>query len=214
MVTDLDERLRDMKPYRLIGGILVSSLIACSGGGDHGHPMTGGSSGSNTGGAHTGGSSPTSGGASGMAGAMMSGGSSGSAGGEVPTGAHCTPGTPRPATQLIGYVVDHCSRESGLTGDFKNNLDIALPKPIGPGDTFAFSVNMNASEGDFEVYGATRECGDLGEKLGTAHAVGSSIICYDIKPTSGTYSHLIWIWRSVAEMKDIALCESGMCPAP
>jgi hypothetical protein len=102
---------------------------------------------------------------------------------------------------------------NGLTGHVSHLLDIELPKPIGPGDSFAFSVDMGAPEGDFEVYGATSKCGDVGEKLSTVHVLGDGIVCHAVAPTTDTYSHLIWVWRVAAEMKDVAMCESGTCPA-
>ena len=63
------------------------------------------------------------------------------------------------------------------------------------------------------MYGATRECGDVGEKLSTVHVKGNGILCHEVKPVTGTYSHMIWVWRVIAGMKDTAVCESGTCPA-
>ncbi len=216
-----------MNPLRLAAGILVVSMVACGGGDKNDGSTTSGGAGAATVGTPAGGSSVagstatagspaaggtnSAGGQSGSAGSSVAGG--GSAAGGMPTGAHCTPGTPQPAASFIGGIVDQCSSVSGLTGDFNHLIDIQLPNPIGPGDTFAFSVDMKAPEGDFEVYGTTRECGDVGEKLSTVHVLGNGIICHAVKPVTGTYSHLIWVWRVRGEMLMVAMCESGTCPA-
>lgn len=47
----------------------------------------------------------------------------------------------------------------------------------------------------------------------SVHVTGNGIICHEVKPVTGTYSHMIWVWRVAAEMKDTVICESGTCPA-
>jgi hypothetical protein len=203
-----------MNASRLVASILAVSMVACGGDGGDSN-AAGGSSGHAAGGSSAGSSSIS--GSTSMAGTTTSGGSTGSAGntsgGSAPSGQHCAPGTPQPAYNFFGGIVDQCPSVNGLTGNVNHILDIELPKPIGPGDTFAFSVNMKAPEGDFEVYGTTRECGDVAEKLSAVHVLGNGIICHAAKPVTGTYSHLIWIWRVAGEMVDAALCEDGTCPA-
>lgn len=132
------------------------------------------------------------------------------------TGAHCTPGTPKPVDSLIGLELGSCPSVSGLTGDlgFGSIFDIQLNAPVGPGQTFAFSVDVTTPEGDFELYGATRRCGDVGELLSKVHFSGDGIICHQVTPVTGTYSHMIWVRRADANMKAAAICESGMCPTP
>jgi hypothetical protein len=140
---------------------------------------------------------------------MSSGGMSGGAA----TAGHCTPGTPQPAFNLFGNAINPCSSISGLPSDANYVLDIALTTPVGPGQTFAFSVDMHAPEGDFEMYGATSLCGAVGELLSTVHVTGDGILCHEAKPMTGTYSHMIWVWHTAGEMKNTAICESGTCPA-
>jgi hypothetical protein len=72
---------------------------------------------------------------------------------------------------------------------------------------------MGAPEGDFDVYGTTEECGAVGEKLSTVHVLGNGVVCHAVKPVTGTYSHLIWVWHTAGEMKIMAMCEAGTCPA-
>lgn len=210
-----------MNLLRLAASIFVVSMVACSSGGDDDdtNSAAGSSGTASAGGSTVGGSTGTAGavtssGSTSVAGKSAGGGSAGSSsGGSASTGAHCTPGTPHPSAFYIGGIVDQCPSVSGLEGDYNHLIDIELPKPIAPGDEFAFSIDMNAPEGDFEVYGTTRECGDVGEKLSTVHVLGNGIICHAVKPVTGTYTHLIWVWRVAAEMKDLAMCESGTCPA-
>ena len=92
-------------------------------------------------------------------------------------------------------------------------LDIALTTPTGPGQTYAFSADMKSPEGDFDVYGTTSECGTPGDLLSTGHVTGDGIVCHEVKPVTGTYSHLIWVWHEGGEAVTMALCESGTCPA-
>ena len=105
---------------------------------------------------------------------------------------------------------------SGLTGDlgFGSILDVQLSTPVGPGQTFAFSAEVTTPEGDFELYGATRRCGDVGELLSKVHFSGDGIICHQVAPLTNTYSHMIWVRRVAANLKAVTICESGMCPAP
>jgi len=114
---------------------------------------------------------------------------------------------------LFGNTINPCSSISGLPSDANYVLDIALTTPVGPGQTFAFSVDMHAPEGDFEMYGATSLCGAVGELLSTVHVTGDGILCHEVKPMTGTYSHMIWVWHTAGEMKNTAICESGTCPA-
>jgi hypothetical protein len=193
-----------MSSHKLAAAVgLVVAMVACGGGSDP-NPGAGGSTGSPTGGSTAAAGS-----------AMSGGGSSGSgvSGGGAVSAGHCTPGTPKPAESYIGDILDTCPSVSGLTGDVKYIYDIALTKPVGPGQTFAFSVDLATPAGDYEMYGATRECGDVGELLSTVHVTGNGVICHEVKPVTGTYNHMIWVWRVVASMKDTAVCESGVCPA-
>jgi hypothetical protein len=216
------------RSYQLVASVLlVSSVVACgSSDGGGGSGGNGASAGSATGGSSSGGSSST-GGSNATGGFTTTGGNSSSTGGDnskggmsggtagsgSTTAGHCTPGTPQPPINFLGDVLNSCSSVSGVTGEVNNILDIALSKPVGPGQTFAFSVDLKAPEGDFEMYGANRECGDVGELLSTIHVTGNGIICHEVKPVTGTYSHMIWVWRVAAEMKNTAICESGTCPA-
>lgn len=137
----------------------------------------------------------------------------GGAGGTAVTGAHCTPGTPQAAGFFFNGLIDQCSSVNGVAKSAAHIVDIELFNPIGPGQNFAFSVGFNGPEGDFDVYGATSECGDVGEKLSTVHVAEDGVICHDVKPVTGTYSHLIWVWHVGGEMLTVAYCESGTCGA-
>ena len=100
----------------------------------------------------------------------------------------------------------------GVSGNVVHIVDIELFTPVGPGQTFAFSVGMKAAAGDFDVYGATEECGEVGEKRSTVHVPGDGVICHEVRPVTGTYSHLIWVWHVGGEMLTVAYCELGLCP--
>jgi len=156
------------------------------------------------------------GGSTATGGSATSGGNSSSAGkgagGAVAAG-YCAPGTPAPAALFFPDIIGQCGAVNGLPGDANYILDITLNAPVGPGQTFAFSVDMHAPEGDFEMYGATSGCGAVGELLSTVHVTGDGIICHEARPVTGTYSHMIWVWHTAGEMKYVAICESGTCPA-
>jgi hypothetical protein len=221
-----------VSPRNLVAALLLIATAAACGGGDDDDDGSGGSGGTaggatagspnggaTAGGSSGGGGSPTAGKTNGGNTNQSGSGGSGTAGGQAgsgqaggtSTGAHCSPGTPQPSSNFFGGIIDQCASVEGLSGDVNHILDIELSKPVGPGETFAFSVDLGAPEGDFEMYGATAECGAVGEKLSTVHVTGNGIICHQVKPTSGTYSHMIWVWRVRAEMKDAAICESGTC---
>jgi hypothetical protein len=202
-----------MKACILRVGIAIAALCGCGSGNDD--KGTGGST------SAVGGQSGASGsngghGGTGAGGSGSSGSSGSSAGGATPTGAHCTPGTAKPVESLIGLELGSCPSVSGLTGElgFGSIFDIQLTTPIGPGQAFAFSIEVTTPEGDFEIYGATRRCGDVGELLSKVHFGGDGIICHDVTPVTGTYSHLIWVRRPSAILKAATICESGMCPRP
>jgi hypothetical protein len=214
-----------LNPLKLLASaFLIVGVAGC--GGDENTPSGGAAGGSEGGAAAGSGSSPggassasgsasgglsASGGSASNEAGMTSGG--GTAGGSA-TGGHCSPGTPQPAINFIGGTIDKCNSVSGVSGgDELHILDIALTTPVGPGQTFAFSVDMKAPEGDYEMYGTDRECGDVGEPLSRVHVTGNGIICHEVKPTTETYSHLIWVWHTAGEMKNTTLCESGTCPA-
>ncbi|HYQ14263.1 MAG TPA: hypothetical protein VEQ58_00840, partial [Polyangiaceae bacterium] len=134
-------------------------------------------------------------------------------GGAAPLGAHCMPGTPQAPEHYLGLELGSCPSVSGLEGDFISLFDIQPSAPVGPGQVFAFSAYFAApSAGDFELYGAKRRCGDAEEKLGSVRIGSEGTVCFDVKPQTDTYSHLIWVWRNVANMKELALCDAGMCP--
>lgn len=164
-----------------------------------------GNGGSKAGGSSAGGSSA---GASGNSGV----GGNGGAGGSV-SGAHCSPGAVQDAGFFFNGVFDQCESVEGVPEDIAHLVDIQLLTPIGPGQNFAFSVGFHGPPGDFDVYGATSECGKVGEKLSTVHIGEDGIICHEVKPVTGTYSHLIWAWHVNGEMLTVAYCESGTCSA-
>lgn len=199
------EHRRNMKHLTLaLGALLCAAIVSCSDDGGGGKSTSGGGSGGST----SGGAGNKSGGTSATA-----GGGGSATGGSAPSGAHCTPGTPQASFNYFGDIIDRCGTVEGLTGDVSHIEDIALPRPLAPGQKFAFSTEMKSPEGDFEMYGATEKCGAVGEKLSTVHLTGSGIVCHEVAPITGTYTHLIWVWRVRGEMVTTAMCEAGTCPA-
>jgi len=129
------------------------------------------------------------------------------------TAGYCTPGTPQPAFNFFDGPIYTCGSAGGVPPDGDPYiLDITLPGPLGPGQTYAFSADMKTSVGDFYVYGANAACGNVGELLSTVHVTGNGIVCHQVTPVTGTYSHLIWVWQEGGEAVTMALCESGTCP--
>jgi hypothetical protein len=225
----------------LATALLYASVAGCSG--DENAPSGSGSGGGGGGSGGSGGGTPagsSAGGSLATAGSMASGGTSPSAGdgnaggkaggssagasgssdvggssgaGGSVSGAHCSPGAVQDAGFFFNGVFDQCESVEGVPEDIAHVVDIQLLTPIGPGQNFAFSVGFHGPPGDFDVYGATSECGKVGEKLSTVHIDEDGIICHEVKPVTGTYSHLIWAWHVNGEMLTVAYCESGTCSA-
>lgn len=194
------------------GFSLLALLLTggCSDGGDTNGDDGGGgdtsSGGTASGGATaSGGTSSTGGGAS--------GGANGSGGGT--SGAHCTPGEKRNALFLYPDPIQNC----GFTGSGElEGVDayfrtIKLEAPIGPGDTFAFSVEDESAEGTMELWGTNEECGPAQEKLATS-AMGTGTFCMEASPENGTYTYLVWVRYAGGEHGDVTFCPSGSCGTP
>jgi hypothetical protein len=186
---------------------------ADTGGSESGGSATGGSEnsgGSESGGASSGGSS--SGGEAGS----EDGGSSGDGGdlgtgGTIPEDMHCSPGDTYGAIAYAG-LLSNCGTIGGEVGEDQDyGRSINLDAPIGPGDTYAFSVDMQSSFAEkMEFWGATEECGDGLELLATA-VMGEGIRCVEFKPQEGTYTHVSWVWFSGGAHGDATFCPEGTC---
>lgn len=215
----------------LVGWIIVSG---CSSSNGDDTSATAGSAGTHAGGTSSGAAggltssagASTSAGASGtshVAGAGGAGGAGATSGSTGASGAatggtsggmkHCTPGTTEPGINAFPYPLSNCGTTgkgalAGKEGYFDN---IALDKPIGPGDTYAFSVDMMSADGTMELWGTASSCGDAVELLATAQA-GTGIRCMTVSPKTGTYSNLIWAIYAAGTNGDVTFCPGGSCP--
>jgi hypothetical protein len=85
---------------------------------------------------------------------------------------------------------------------------IKLPEPIGPGDTFSFSVGLGGL-GTMELWGGSGECGDAHEHFATVNIPeggGTGSRCMTAAPKTGTYPYLIWILHTAGGHGDVTLC--------
>jgi hypothetical protein len=118
---------------------------------------------------------------------------------------HCAPG-------YTDGVIAHCGRiggEVGVDQDFGRSIN--LEAPIGPGDTYAFSVEMRTDSPDkMEFWGANEECGDGLELLATA-VMGTGTRCVEFKPQEGTYTHVSWVWFGTGARDTVTFCPEGTC---
>jgi hypothetical protein len=186
---------------------------ADTGGSESGGSATGGSEnagGSESGGASSGGSS-----SGGEAGAE-DGGNSGD-GGDLGTGGtiaedmHCAPGDTYGVIAYAG-LLSNCGTIGGEVGDDQFvGRSINLEAPIGPGDTYAFSVEMQTAFPDkMEFWGANEECGDGLELLATA-VMGEGVRCVEFAPQNGAYTHVSWVWFGGGAHTDVTFCPEGTC---
>jgi hypothetical protein len=112
---------------------------------------------------------------------------------------------------LYPYPFDECGEIVGLTDDGSDYRDLSLPNPIGPGDTYAFSAEMNVGSGTLLLYGATEKCGGVGELLDSVEVEsGRIVVCHQASPVTGTYTHLLW--TASGEHGETTFCEGGACP--
>jgi hypothetical protein len=227
---------------------LTSSLIAAlgfvaagCGGGDSGDGGTGagGSAGSSVtiAGSTNGGSTVA--GSAGHAGAATTAGTSGTAAGGSSAGSGsggtssgggatgpglsqmaCSPGTSIDAFSAYPDTIQNCGFDgkgelAGMDGFFSS---IKLPNPIGPGDKFSFSVDLNGKlgMGSMELWGGTGECGDAHEHFATVTIPPGgvhAIACMTAEPKTGTYPYLIWVLHTAGQHGDVTLCPDVSCPA-
>jgi len=190
--------------------VAVLSACACSEGSDDSHDggVVAGSSGAGSAGAASGGRAGGSGdgGASARAGASSAG-----ANGAGPLA--CTPGFTAGAATLYPFPFANCGDIPGLEAEHRSFRDVSLPNPVGPGDTYAFSAEMKTAAGTYLLYGATEKCGGVGELLDTVEVEnGDVVLCHQVSPVTGTYTHRIWVWSVAAQQGDTTFCEGGACP--
>jgi hypothetical protein len=182
------------------GGTAAGGSGSSAGGTAQGGGLTGSDPGGASG---SGGKSPT-------AGASSASGTAGAA--SAPPGS-CSPGFTAKGATLYPFPFDTCGAIAGLEGVDAGFRDLTLPDgPVGPGQVYAFSAEMNAAAGTFELYGATEKCGKALELLDTVTIDGPGILCHQVSPKDGTYSHLIWVWRVAVEQGATTFCMGGMCP--
>jgi hypothetical protein len=186
----------------LLGATAVA--VGCGNGSDNGNrgPTGGGNGGASGGssGAGSGAGGDDVGGGSGAGGGAGSGGTVDS--GAPDGGAHCAPG--KKYVSSYPYPLTNCAGQFAVR-------NIALPNPIGPGDKFAFSVELDASlEGTMELWGATESCGTKLELLATG-PMGVGTRCLEVTPQQGTYPNLIWVWHGAGSHRDVTLCPGGSC---
>jgi hypothetical protein len=186
---------------------------ADTGGSESGGSATGGSEnsgGSESGGASSGGSSSSGEAGSEDGGSSGDGGENG-AGGTIPEDMHCSPGDTYGAIAYAG-LLSNCGTIGGEVGEDQDyGRSINLDAPIGPGDTYAFSVDMQAPFAEkMEFWGATEECGDGLELLATT-VMGDGVRCVEFAPQNGTYTHVSWVWWGSAAHGDATFCPEGTC---
>jgi hypothetical protein len=200
---------------------LVLSIGAC---GDDAGDGDGGSGNAGSGGSQSGagmGGSPGMAGSSSQAG-MTPGGSAGSAagsGGSASNAGKCSPGKSIPSAFAYPDTIQNCGFEGkgeleGVEGFYRS---IKLAEPIGPGDKFAFSVDIsNLASGSMELWGGTGECGEAHEKLSTVtlEQGASGVRCLGAAPATGTYPYLIWVLQSAGQHGEVTLCPDVECPNP
>lgn len=236
-----------MRTFLLTSSLIATcGLVAVACGGDgssDGGAGGGGSAGSSVTSAGTthGGSSsagtPSQAGTSSTAGnaGTAAGGSAGSATGGNATGGNatggsatgpglsqmaCSPGTTIDAFSAYPDTIQNCGFDgkgelAGMEGFFSS---IKLPKPIGPGDKFSFSVDLNGKlgMGSMELWGGTGECGDAHEHFATVTIPPGgvhAIACMTAEPKTGTYPYLIWVLHTAGQHGDVTLCPDAACPA-
>jgi hypothetical protein len=125
----------------------------------------------------------------------------------------CTPGFTADSSTLYPFPFATCGVVPGLEASDEAKRDLTLPAAIGPGDTYAFSAQVNTGGGSYRIYGATEECGAVGELLDTVDvASGTQVLCHEVTPVSGSYTHLIWVWGAATQQGDTTFCEDGTCP--
>lgn len=198
----------------------LSLTLACGDDGGDDDASGGSTADGGTGGGSTGGGS-TGGGSTGAGGTGNSGSGGAASGGGSASGELCEPSDfTTPGWSLYPTAFDTCGDVGGIEDANGNagfrNIDVASLKDsgsVGPGETFAFSANMDSGRGTFELWGATEKCGDAQELLDSFMLEEPGLICLEAAPQNGTYTHLIWVWRSVGEQLDTTICSSGTCPA-
>src|SRR6478735_927272 len=198
MVSRVERRMRRLDLLLLLAAL---GSLGC---GDNAGDGRGGS-------ASTGGTDGAGGTASG--GDTSSGGEDGSGGEEGSGGEACESGYTAGAATLYPFPFDNCGAIEGLEDlEDASFRDLTLSEPVAPGETYAFSAEMESSAGSWEVYGATEKCGEAGELLDRIEVPADGVVCHEVTPTEETYSHLIWVWYVAAQQGDTTFCAGGTCP--
>lgn len=188
----------------LVVGLALTSAL-CGGCGDDGDgPASGGAA--PTGGGGASGGTGSGGGGTGTGGLGAAPGTGGTSVGV------CAPGYTTPGWSVYPEPFDNCSAVAGVDAPDAFFRDLTLDEPLAPGDTYAFSADLGSPAGRFEVYGATEKCGAVGELLDTVDTTGPGVVCHQVAPATGTYSHLIWVWYVAGEQGDTTFCSAGTCP--
>ncbi len=106
---------------------------------------------------------------------------------------------------------------SGLTGDldFAAIWDVHLSTPVGARPDFRVVGRGVVTRRRLRALRHDRRCGDVGEFTSTVHASGDVIVCHEGDPGDRhLLAHDLGAAQPQALMKSVAICESGMCPAP
>lgn len=145
-------------------------------------------------------------------------GGSNSAGGASADDKTCSPGKTTRASFAYPDLIQNCGFDgsgelAGAQGFFRS---IKLDKPLAPGDTFSFSVELGElGEGNMELWGGTGECGEAHEHFATVQIPkggANESRCMTAAPKTGTYPYLIWLIRSAGAHGDVTMCPGVSCP--
>jgi hypothetical protein len=131
-------------------------------------------------------------------------------------GVHCSEGLYLDAP--YPYPLSNCpdydpAAGGGLIEGGATFRNIALLEPVNPGDTFAFSAEMDTTTGArMELWGATEECGPGLELIATAE-MGQELRCMAGVAEGGPYTHMIWVWNGGGSHLGVTMCVQGSCQA-
>jgi hypothetical protein len=90
---------------------------------------------------------------------------------------------------------------------------IVLDEPLSPGDSFAFTVQMDGTTaGTMELWGTDALCGPGLELIASA-PMGQALRCLGGTIQEGPYESFIWAWFGAGTHDDIAVCPNATCPA-
>jgi hypothetical protein len=178
--------------------------------------MAGSQAGSGSGSSGAGGNTPGSGGA-GQVGGSGGTGQTGGSGGAMAVDAvnHCSPGT----VYYVGgdlpsflSVESNCD-ERDINGDGEDDHinSIALPDPMRPGESYAFSVLWDTGWVGLELWGTDEDCGDARELLASGRIEQDEIGCFTMNPTMA-HPRLLLVWADGGGAQDdLAICPMGSC---